>query len=141
MYAPPARRSAALGLSLIEVMVSLAILVVGVMSMMGAMATSNEVKNRARSQGLALEAIQAEIEKLQALSFNEIASKVPVTPSGLGFSVAGLQLQTGMTTAGSMTRLADSTTSLLHLRFTVSWKDVQGPGTLQIDYYHTNRGS
>lgn len=141
MKAPLIPRPSTLGMSILEVMVALTILIVGVMSMMSAMATSNEVKNRARSHGLALEAIQGEIEKLQALSFNEVADKVPAAPSGMAITVDGLRLPSGATSAGSISREADSTSALLHLRFTVNWVDVQGPGSLQIDYYHTNRGT
>jgi prepilin-type N-terminal cleavage/methylation domain-containing protein len=129
------------GLSLVEVMVALSILVVGLMSVMGAMTTANEVKNRQRSQGLALEAVQAEIEKLQALSYNEVAAKIPLAPVGITFPVSGLRLFSGDSMAGSITRQVDSISNLQHLTFTVRWVDVQGPGSISIDYYHTNRGS
>jgi prepilin-type N-terminal cleavage/methylation domain-containing protein len=134
-------RHAHQGLSLVEVMVAMAILVVGLMSLMGAMTTANEVKNRQRSQGLALEAVQAEIEKIQAMTYTQVASTIPLEPSGLAFPVAGLRLRTGDPVAGGITRRADSTSNLLHLTFTVNWVDVQGPCSLSIDYFHTNRGS
>ena len=129
------------GLSLVEVMIAMAILVVGLMSLMGAMGTANEVKNRAKSTGLALTAAQAEVEQLQALSFNEVVSKVPLAPSGLAFAVSGLRLQTGATTAGSVSRQLDSTPNLIHLLVTLNWQDIQGPASINIHYYHANRGS
>lgn len=129
------------GFSLLEVMVAMAVLVVGLMSLMGAMTTANEVKNRSRSQGLALEAVQAEIEKIQALSFSEVTGTVPLAPSGIAFPVRGLGLRTGDSAAGGISRQTDSTGNLLHLTFTINWVDMQGPGSLSIDYYHTNRGS
>ena len=122
-------------------MIAMAILVVGLMSLMGAMGTANEVKNRAKSTGLALTAAQAEVEQLQALSFNEVVSKVPMAPSGLAFAVPGLRLQTSATTAGSVSRQTDSTPNLVHLVVTLNWQDIQGPASISIHYYHTNRGS
>lgn len=130
-----------LGLSLVEVMIAMAILVVGLMSLMGAMGTANEVKNRAKSSGLALTAAQAEIEQLQAQSFSDVSTLVPLAPSGLAFAVPGLRLQTGATNAGSVSRQADSTANLIHLVVTLAWQDVQGPASISIHYYHANRGS
>jgi len=129
------------GFSLVEVMVAMTILVVGIMTLMGAMSTSNEVKNRAISQGLALEAVQAQIEKLQAMSFTQAAGAVPRAPSGIAFPVSGLVLRPEDGAAGSISLQTDSTGNLLHFTFSVNWVDVQGPVSYSVDLYLTNRGS
>jgi len=134
----PARIDA--GMSLIEVTVALSVLVLGALSVFSAMGTANEVKNRARSHGLAVEAIQAQIERLQATNFTEVYKSVPAAPGGQGFDVEGIQLQPGDVNAGRISREADSTNTLLHLTVTVDWWDAQGNASLTVHYYHVNRG-
>lgn len=132
------RRTTA-GMTLIEVMVASVALVTGIFAVFGAMGTSSQVRNRAKMQGLAVEAIQAQIERLQAMSYNSVATLVSPT-SGMGFAVAGVNQPDGRAEAGSVVREVDSTTTRLHLRFTVDWVDGNGPASVIIHYHHVNRG-
>lgn len=127
------------GMTLIEVMIASAALVTGIFSVFGAMGTSSQVRNRAKLQGIAVECIQAQVERLQAMSFNSVCSAVPKT-SGMGFDVPGVPTPVGRSQAGSIVREADSTLSRLHLRFTVDWVDANGPASVVIHYHHVNRG-
>lgn len=132
-------RRTAMGMTLIEVMVASVALVTGIFAVFGAMGTSSQVRNRAKAQGQAVEAIQAQIERLQAMSFNSVATLVKAG-SGMSFGVTGLQPPIGRLEAGSVIREADSTTTRLHLRVTVDWVDGNGPAAVVIHYHHVNRG-
>ncbi len=127
-------------MSLIEVTMALSVLVLGSLSIFSAMSMSSQVKDRAHSHGLATEAIQGQIERLQAMNFTEIAKSVPMAPSGQGFDVEGLLSQAGDVEAGRISREADSTSTLMHVTVTVRWQNIQGPADLTIHYWHTNRG-
>jgi Tfp pilus assembly protein PilV len=127
------------GMTLIEVMIASAALVTGIFSVFGAMGASAQVRNRAKLQGIAVECIQAQVERLQAMGYNSVCSAVP-KDSGMGFDVPGVPTPTGRSQAGSIVREADSTTSRLHLRFTVDWTDASGPSSVVIHYHHVNRG-
>lgn len=127
------------GMSILEVMVASAALATGVFSVFGAMGTSSQVRHRAKAQGLAVEAIQGQIERLQAMSFSNVGASVP-SGAVMPFDVPGLTPPKGQVDAGSIQREADSTSSRLHLRFTVDWIDANGPATVVIRYHHVNRG-
>lgn len=127
------------GMTLMEVMMASVALVTGVFSVFGAMGTSSQVRARARMQGLAVENIQAQIERLQAMSFSNVATLVPAG-GGLGFDVLGATPPVGRSQPGSIVRETDSTTTRLHLRFTVDWVDANGPMSVVIRYHHVNRG-
>lgn len=127
------------GLSLLEVMVASATLVTGIFSVFGAMGTSSQVRQRANAQGLALGAVQAQIERLQAMSFSNVGASVPAGVA-MDFDVPGVTPPAGKVDAGSILRESDSTMSRLHLRFTVDWTDAFGPASVVIHYHHVNRG-
>lgn len=127
------------GMSILEVMVASAALATGVFSVFGAMGTSSQVRHRAKAQGLAAEAIQGQIERLQAMSFSNVVSAVP-SGASMAFDVPGLVPPKGQVDAGSIRREADSTSSRLHLSFTVDWIDASGPASVVIHYHHVNRG-
>ncbi len=131
------RRTA--GMTLMEVMVASVALVTGIFSVFGAMGTSSQVRTRARMQGIAVETIQSQIERLQAMSFGNVATLVPAS-SGMGFDVLGVPPPAGRSQAGSIIREADTTSTRLHLRFTVDWVDANGPASVVIHYHHVNRG-
>lgn len=131
------RRTA--GMTLLEVMVASVALVTGIFSVFGAMGTSSQVRTRAKIQGIALESIQAQIERLQAMSFSNVVTIVPAS-TGAGFAVLGVPLSAGRSQAGSIVRETDSTSTRLHLRFTVEWIDANGPASVVIRYHHVNRG-
>ena len=122
------------GMSLMEVMVAMTVLVTGVMSLFGAMGTANDVRNRTKYHGNALEALQAQIET-QLTQGISVAAQVPLAPSGTSFAVAGIPLQAGATNAGTVSRQADSTSGLVHLTFTAAWQDAGGPTSLTLHYY------
>lgn len=115
------------------------ILLIGVLSVFTAMGTSSQVKDRARHQGIAVQAIQERIETYQAMSFSEVARSVPAAPNALGFPVAGLRTLPAAQ-AGTIRRETDSTATRLHLTVTVTWEDIQGPGALTVHYHHVDRG-
>ncbi|MBN8525250.1 MAG: hypothetical protein J0M02_07945 [Planctomycetes bacterium] len=127
------------GMTLIEVTVASVALTTGIFAVFGAMGTSSQVRNRAKMQGYAIESIQAEIERIQTMSFNSVATLVPAS-SGMSFAVTGLTPPAGRAKAGSVIREADSTSTRLHLRFTVDWADPTGAGQVVIHYHHINRG-
>lgn len=127
------------GMTILEVMVASAALVTGIFSVFGAMGTSSQVRHRAKAQGLAVEAIQGQIERLQAMSFTNVGASVP-SGATMAFDVPGLNPPKGQVDAGSIQREADSTSSRLHLRFTVDWVDANGPASVVIRYHHVNRG-
>lgn len=127
-------------MTFIEVMIAMTILLIGLMSVFTAMGTSSQVKDRARHQGMAVQAIQAQIERYQAMNFIDVSRAIPVAPRSVGFEIPGMRIPAGATTAGTAQRLATSTTTRLHLSFTVAWEDVQGPASLTIHYHHVDRG-
>jgi prepilin-type N-terminal cleavage/methylation domain-containing protein len=126
------------GMSLIEVMIALVVMVTGVMSLFGAMGTANDVRNRSRYHGNALEALQAQIES-QLTQGISVASQVPMAPNGTAFAIAGIPVQPGQLTAGRISREADSTSNLVHLTFTAAWQDSGGPTSLVLHYYLSAR--
>lgn len=128
-----------IGMTILEVMVASATLVTGIFSVFGAMGTSSQVRHRAKAQGLAVEAIQGQIERLQAMSFTNVGSAVPAA-GAMAFDVPGITPPKGQVDAGSIQRETDSTSSRLHLRFTVDWIDANGPASVVVHYHHVNRG-
>jgi len=121
-------------MSLMEVMIAMAVLVTGIMSLFGAMGTANDVRNRSKYHGNALQALQAQIES-QLTQGISVAAQVPLAPSGTTFPIAGIPLRTGQTNAGTVSRQADSTSNLVHLTFTAAWQDAGGPASLTLHYY------
>lgn len=121
------------GFSLLEVMLAFAILVIGLFTVISAMGMSSQVRQRSRALGLATQAAQAEIERLQALGFDS-------TYNGKTFGVQGLQPLPGRSAVGTITRAPDSTPSLLHLIVTLQWLDASGPMETALHYYFVNRG-
>lgn len=126
-------------MTLLEVTAAMGLLIVGLFTVFGAMGTSSQVRHRAKAQGMAIEAIQTQIERLQAMGFASVDDAVPAG-SGAGFAVEGLQPTAGRSQAGSVVREADSTSTRLHLRFTVDWTDAGGPSSVVVHYHHVNRG-
>ncbi len=128
-----------LGMSILEVMVAMAVLLTGIFSLFGAMGFSSQIRHRAKAQGLAVEAIQAQIERLQAMSYSNVCASVP-SSSVMEFDVPGLAPPTGQVDAGSIRQETDSISTRLHLRFTVGWIDASGPAEVVVHYHHVNRG-
>ena len=136
------------GFSLMEVMIALTVLVVAVLATFSGIAKAHWAAERANASSLALDAIQAQMESYQTLPFATVddlplAATSPAnfaTPANaVGYAIPGLQPYSG-TMAGAVWREPDSTTSLLHLVFQASWRDVEGPNCMRIHYYHVNRG-
>jgi Tfp pilus assembly protein PilV len=131
MHRQPRSRAA---MSLLEVMVAMVVLVIGVLSLFSAMGTANDVRTRTKYHGVALEALQAQIES-QLTQGVAVASAIPLAPNGTSFAIAGVPLQAGKSAAGTISRQADSTSSLVHLTFTAAWQDAGGPSSLVLHYY------
>lgn len=129
----------AVAMSLLEVTIASAVFATGVLAVFGAMGASSQVRHRSKAQGQATEAIQAQIERLQATGFGNVRRIVPAG-GGMAFDVPGLTPPPGQVEAGSIVREADSTTTRLHLRFTVEWVDSGGPASVVIHYHHVDRG-
>lgn len=127
-------------MTFIEVMIAMTILLIGLMSVFTAMGTSSQVKDRANHQGRAVQAIQEQIERYQAMSFTEVARTIPVAPSSVSFDVPGVPLASGVARAGEIRRELTSTSTRLHLTVTVTWEDIQGPASLTVHYHHVDRG-
>jgi prepilin-type N-terminal cleavage/methylation domain-containing protein len=140
------------GLTLVEVMIAMVILVVGLSVLFDSMVTSKRVNDRATSQAKAYEEIQAQIETLQYMPFDSVRRDF----KGVAFDVKGLTPQTGAVTCGTVTKLSNAdpnstaiapnpnkfvtTDNVLPLRFRVAWTDEQGPIMVETIYVVTNRG-
>jgi Tfp pilus assembly protein PilV len=151
---PPTRSRHPLtaGLSLVEVMIAMVILVIGLSTLFDSMVTSKRVNDRATNQAKAYEEIQAQIEALQYMPFDSIRRDF----KGIAFDVKGLSPQTGAVTCGTITKLSNPnpndtatapnpnkfllTDNVLPLRFRVAWLDDQGPASVETVYVVTNRG-
>jgi prepilin-type N-terminal cleavage/methylation domain-containing protein len=146
-----ARRTDA-GLTLVEIMIAMVILVVGLSTLFDGMVTSKRVNDRATNQAKAYEEIQAQIESLQYMPFDSVRRDF----KGIAFNVVGLSPQAGKFSVGTVTNLnnpdPDSTATspnpnkftlsatTLPLRFRVAWQDEQGPASVETVYVVTNRG-
>ena len=140
------------GMTLIEVMIAMVILVVGLSALFDSMVTSKRVNDRATNQAKAYEEIQAQIESLQYMPFDSVRRDF----KGIAFDVKGLAPQTGAITCGTITKLLNAnpnstviapnpnkfllTDNILPLRFRVAWTDDQGPASVETVYVVTNRG-
>ena len=89
------------GMTLIEVMIAMVILVVGLSALFDSMVTSKRVNDRATNQAKAYEEIQAQIEALQYMPFDTVRREF----KGIAFNVKGLTPQTGAVTCGTVTKL------------------------------------
>ena len=140
------------GMSLVEVMIAMVILVIGLSTLFDSMVTSKRVNDRATNQAKAYEEIQAQIETLQYMPFDSVRRDF----KGIAFDVQGLRPQQGTVTCGTVTNLANTnpddtntspnpnkfklTDQVLPLRFRVAWVDENGPAAVETVYVVTNRG-
>jgi prepilin-type N-terminal cleavage/methylation domain-containing protein len=144
----PASRA---GLTLVEVMIAVAVMVVGLSAVFDSLVTSHRVTDRGKNQALAYQEIQAQIEQLQMLSFKSLRQ----TFKGIAFQVSGLRPQTGTTTLGTVTNLLASRTpysgqanpnvflatdTKMPLLFKVTWEDAEGVSSVQVVYVLAYRG-
>jgi prepilin-type N-terminal cleavage/methylation domain-containing protein len=140
------------GMTLIEVMIAMVILVIGLSALFDSMVTSKRVNDRATNQAKAYEEIQAQIESFQYMPFDSVRRDF----KGVAFDVKGLAAQTGAITCGTISKLSNAnpnstvtapnpnkflaTDNVLPLRFRVAWTDEQGPVAVETVYVVTNRG-
>ena len=140
------------GLTLVEVMIAMVILVIGLSALFDSMVTSKRVNDRATNQAKAYEEIQAQIETLQYMPFDSVRRDF----KGIAFDVKGLAPQTGAITCGTVTKLSNADPNstvlapnpnkfvtldnVLPLRFRVAWTDEQGPAAVETVYVVTSRG-
>jgi prepilin-type N-terminal cleavage/methylation domain-containing protein len=140
------------GLTLIEVMIAMVILVIGISTLFDSMVTSKRVNDRATNQAKAYEEIQAQIETFQYMPFASARDYF----KGISFDVPGLNPPSGVFSCGTVTKLDnpnpyDTTMSpnpnrfpasaqVLPLRFRVTWEDEQGVATVETTYVMATRG-
>lgn len=140
------------GMSLVEVMISMMILAIGLSTLFDSLITSKRVNDRATNQAKAYEEIQAQIESLQYLPFDNLRREF----KGISFDVQGLRIPEGAVTCGTVTKLSNpnpndtSTTPnpntfniadhSLPMRFRVSWVDENGPASVETVYIFAHRG-
>lgn len=138
------------GVSLVEVIIALTVLMVGVFSLFDAMVTSQRITDRTTNQAKAYEAIQAQMEAIQYIPYQALKENF----KGISFNVPGLRLSTGATSCGSVTKLTNATPEVadpslnnfaasdqsLPLRFRVRWVDQEGESTVEVVYVVANRG-
>ena len=140
------------GLSLVEVMISMMILAIALSVLFDSMITSKRVNDRATNQAKAYEEIQAQIETLQYMPFEDVKRKF----KGIAFDVQGLRIPAGAVTCGTVTKFSnpnpnDTTLApnpnkflmsekVLPLRFRVAWVDENGPAWVETVYVITHRG-
>jgi prepilin-type N-terminal cleavage/methylation domain-containing protein len=140
------------GLTLVEVMIAMVILVIGLSALFDSMVTSKRVNDRATNQAKAYEEIQAQIEALQYMPFDTVRREF----KGIAFNVKGLAPQTGAVTCGTVTKLSNPNPNstviapnpnkfvlsdkALPLRFRVAWTDEQGPVSVETIYVVASRG-
>lgn len=151
------------GMTLIEVMISLSIIVIGLTAAFDAMFSAQRLNDRTDNESKAHEAIRAQIEFYQYMPYGTLRA----TFKGATFDVAGLSppsqalVPSGTTwpastpiPVGTVTRMRNpfvNDTSLtvntfgnianvLPLRFTVRWRDLGGDASVQVDYVFSHRG-
>jgi prepilin-type N-terminal cleavage/methylation domain-containing protein len=140
------------GLTLIEVMIAMVIMVIGISTLFDSMVTSKRVNDRATNMALAYEEIQAQIESLQYMPFDSVRRDF----KGIAFDVRGLNVPPGSVTCGTVTNLRNPnpestvttpnpnkfnlTDQVLPLRFRVTWTDSHGQASVECVYVVTNRG-
>jgi type II secretory pathway pseudopilin PulG len=137
-------------MTVVEVIIAFAVLVVGISSLMDAMVTSKRITDRATNQAKAYEQIQAQLEAIQYVPFQALKDNF----KGIAFDVPGLRPGPGAVSCGTITKLSNptpdaATPSLnnfavsdlsLPLRFRVRWVDQEGESTVETVYVVANRG-
>jgi type II secretory pathway pseudopilin PulG len=145
-------RPATQALTLVEIMIAMAILIIGLSTLFDSMVTSKRVNDRATNQAKAYEEIQAQIESLQYMPFLSVRSSF----KGIAFNVRGLRPPSGVSSCGTVTKLTNPnpydtnvspnpnsfplSAQILPLRFRVTWEDDQGPASVETTYVVTTRG-
>jgi type II secretory pathway pseudopilin PulG len=153
-----------LGMTLIELMISVGIIILGLTAAFEAMFSAQRHSQRTQHESLAHEAIRAQIEFYQYLPFITLRNNF----KGATFDVAGIldaasyaDMPTGKSwpgdrpvPIGTVTRTSnphvndtslvvnrfDNTASTLPLTFTVRWRDHSGDCQVRVDYVFTHRG-
>jgi prepilin-type N-terminal cleavage/methylation domain-containing protein len=123
------------GFTLIEVMITLAIIAIALSAFCGSLFTAQQVQARTISQSRALEQIQKIIEQIQNTDYTSIQTSW----DNQTFPVTGLTPQIGSTTCCTV-NVVNPQVEMIPLRITVSWLDLEGPGSISVIYVHTNRG-
>lgn len=144
------RQQTRAGMSLVEVIIAFAIMVVGISSLFDAMVTSKRISDRTTNQAKAYEQIQAQLEAIQYIPYQAMKDNF----KGISFDVPGLRPAPGATSCGTITKLSnptpDGTTPTLNnfaasdqslpLRFRVRWVDQEGESWVECVYVVANRG-
>ncbi len=138
------------GMTLVEIIIALAILVVALSTLFDSMVTSKRISDRVTNQAKAYEQIQAQLEAIQYIPYQALKDNF----KGIAFDVPGLNPGVGAVTCGTITKLSnatpDATTPSLNnfaandqsmpLRFRVRWVDQEGESTVETIYVVANRG-
>lgn len=138
------------GMTLVEIIIALAILVVALSTLFDSMVTSKRITDRVTNQAKAYEQIQAQLEAIQYIPYQALKDNF----KGIAFDVPGLRPGAGAVTCGTITKLSnttpdDTTPSLnnfvasdqsMPLRFRVRWVDQEGESTVETIYVVANRG-
>ncbi len=140
------------GMTLVEVVMAMTIMVVGLFTVFDSLVTSQHVNDRATNQALAYQEIQAQIETVQYLPFVTVAQDF----KGLSFAVKGLRVAVGSPSVGTVTNLANpnpedttlapnpnlfpANATKLPLRFRAHWVDAEGDAIVEVVYILVYRG-
>lgn len=157
---PPNVRPLRRGMTLIEVMIAISILMIGLTVVFSSLLTARKVSEQATNMALAYQEIQAQVETYQYLPFNDLQRHF----KGTSFAVKGLlaplvpgSSSVRRTSVGTITRLQNPTpyaTSLwptnvnafdnsqtrLPLRFRVEWDQDGSTMSAEVVYVLTYRG-
>jgi prepilin-type N-terminal cleavage/methylation domain-containing protein len=139
------------GMTIIEVMIALAILIAGMTAVFSCMLTARNVQAQTQNQALAYSEIQAQIETYQYLPFVGLQSYF----KGAQFDVQGLKKVSGRTSVGTVTRASNddptnAATALtrntfngdttLPLRFRCEWDEGGRSMSVEVIYVLSYRG-
>jgi prepilin-type N-terminal cleavage/methylation domain-containing protein len=146
---PPTRH----GMTLIEVMIALAILVSAITVVFSGLLTERNVQTQMSNQALAYSEIQAQIETYQYLPFVGLQQNF----KGAQFDVQGLKAINGKTSVGTVSKVSNpnwydptvsptnpnsfsSSDTVLPLRFRCEWDDSGSPMSCEVIYILAYRG-
>ncbi len=119
--------------TLLEVMISMAVMAIAISSIFGALGTASQVSQVATGRDLALKEIQEVIEEIKPTSFAYINGHEG------WHDVTGLSAPPGRQKVMQVWAVdetgANATDSMCHLRLRCEWLDQSGNQFLECDYY------
>ena len=128
----PAPRPRQAALTLPEVMIAIAILVIAILSTFSALGTSHQVSRSATIRARVMEKIQKAVEEIQSTDFGGFST--------VSFDVEGAQAPPGRTTIGIIEPVSDIPNRKIKYRIEAQWMDDTSVAVIATMYTHANRG-